>query len=74
VVFANVWEKVNDEYLREFSYMAECANLNFSLTVLNDSINMEWAGFNDSMPSYIDETLTRIKKMTTETDLKDIFD
>jgi len=44
------------------------------MVLLADNINFQWSGFNDSMPNYIEETMMRIKKMTGETDLKDIFD
>lgn len=38
-VFAQMWEKVVEEYLREFSYMADCAMMNFSMSILHDNIN-----------------------------------
>ena len=38
-LFASVWHKVQDEYLREFNYMADCAKLGFEVTILHDNIN-----------------------------------
>jgi hypothetical protein len=32
-VFAQVWVKILEEYLREFNYEAELANLNFSISL-----------------------------------------
>jgi len=72
-VFAKVWAKVLDEYLREFNYMASEAKLEFGVSVLLDRIHFEWSGFNDSMPVFINETLARIQKMKTE-DLSQIFE
>ena len=71
-MFANVWQDVMGEYMREFNYTAECANLNFSCLVLHDNINFQWSGFNDSMPNYISETIDKIQAMK-EIDLLEIF-
>lgn len=62
-VFANVWKNVTTEYLREFSYMAECANLEFEITLLHNNVDFKWSGFNDSMPNFIQETIKRIKNL-----------
>ena len=43
--------------------MANCANLSFNVTPMYDNINFEWSGFNDSMPTYIDESIERLLKM-----------
>jgi secreted Zn-dependent insulinase-like peptidase len=56
-VFAKVWEEVTKEYMREFNYTAECANLHFDFNMMHDNINFIWTGFNDSMPNYISETI-----------------
>jgi secreted Zn-dependent insulinase-like peptidase len=48
------------EYMREFNYMAECATLNFETALMHDNIDFKWSGFNDSMPNYISETISRI--------------
>jgi insulysin len=56
-LFATVWMDVTKEYLREFNYQAECANLNFDACVLHDNFNFTWSGFNDSMHNYINETI-----------------
>jgi len=72
-LFALFWQSVQEEYLREFKYMADCANLNFTLSVLHDNLNLSFSGFNDSMPNYISESVTRLMQMK-DADLKEIFD
>jgi len=52
-----------DEYLREFNYMASCANLNFEILVAPDNIEFTWSGFNDSLPTFVLETIKRVKDM-----------
>jgi secreted Zn-dependent insulinase-like peptidase len=59
-VFANVWKNAQDEYLREFKYMADCANLDFNVSLSYDNLNFGWSGFNDSMPSYISESISKL--------------
>jgi insulysin len=59
--------------MREFNYNAEEAKLEFEVSILNDHIKFEWSGFNDAMPQYIDETMSRIIKMKDE-DLTLIFE
>jgi secreted Zn-dependent insulinase-like peptidase len=40
-----------------------------------DNMNFTWSGFNDSMPNYIEESISRIIKMKVENDtLREIFD
>ena len=75
-VFVNLWAQIQSEYLREFNYMENCANLSFNVTPMYDNINFEWSGFNDSMPTYIDESIERLLKMkdsSQEAALKEIF-
>ena len=48
------------ESLREFSYMAECAKLKFSISLPRDNIDMQGSGFNDSLVNFVSETLQRI--------------
>ena len=62
-VFAQVWQKVVDEHLREFSYMADCAKMGFSMEVLHDNLNLSFNGFNDKMPTYIIEIIKRMLAM-----------
>lgn len=71
-VFVNVWEHVTKEYMREFNYMAECANLNFDFSLMHDNVNFTWSGFNDSMPNYISETILKMNHMKSEP-LEEIF-
>lgn len=72
-VFASVWQNVQNEYLREFNYMADCANLHFAVSVMYDNIGFTWSGFNDSMPNYITESISKLQSMPQE-DLRQIFD
>jgi secreted Zn-dependent insulinase-like peptidase len=55
--------------------MANCANLSFSVTPMYDNINFTWSGFNDSMPNYIEESITGLLSMKVENGgLREIFD
>jgi secreted Zn-dependent insulinase-like peptidase len=72
-LFAEVWRQCLDEYLREFTYMASCATLNFDVVVAPDNVEFTWSGFNDSLPVFVIETINRIKAMKSA-DIKDIFD
>ena len=71
--FANMWTAILGEHLREFNYMARCANLSFSVSPLFDNINFQWTGFNDSMPTYIEQSISKIVEMK-EADLEKTFD
>lgn len=62
-MFARVWEDVLGEYLAEFRYMAECANLDSSIMILYDGFLINFTGYNDSMPNYIKETLQKVTEM-----------
>ena len=72
-MFAYVWEHIQDEYLREFRYTAECAKLKFELETLYDNVDFEWSGFNHVLPEYIYSTLEKITEMR-EAELEDAFD
>jgi secreted Zn-dependent insulinase-like peptidase len=52
--------------------MASCASLDFSLSILADNVEFSWSGFNDSLPTYVTETVKRIKGMKSA-DLEEIF-
>ena len=47
------------ESLREFTYMADCAKLEFNIAISSsfDNIDMKWSGFNDSLINFVSETL-----------------
>lgn len=53
--------------------MADLAKLDFGLDIENDCVDYKWSGFNDSMPNYIKETLSKIEGMR-DVDLSQIFD
>jgi len=48
-----VWLECLGEYLREFAYMASCATLDFAIVAANESFNLNWSGFNDSLFEYV---------------------
>lgn len=37
-VFTHVWQKIQEEYLREFNYMATLAQLDFSVALGSDNV------------------------------------
>jgi len=55
-VFAEVWQKVFDEYIREFKYMADCAELSLTTTLAVDNLSFQWSGYSDTLPVYLKET------------------
>ena len=71
-LFAGVWKRVLDEYLREFTYMADCAKLEFNVAVVRDNVDFKWSGFNDSLINFVSETLQKIFAMKSQ-ELRDIF-
>jgi insulysin len=60
-VFVEMWNSILNEYLREFYYMAQMASLNASVSLPHDNVNIQWSGFSDSLPTFVEETLKRIK-------------
>lgn len=72
-VFALIWSQVVNEHLREFSYMADCAKMSYGLNVLNDNLSLSFNGFNDKMPTYIVEIMSRMLAMK-DSDLKNTFE
>jgi secreted Zn-dependent insulinase-like peptidase len=50
---AHLWKSILKEHLNEFAYMGECAELDFELSVLADCIEIQWNGYNDSMPAFV---------------------
>ena len=71
-VFSKLMHGISEEFMREFNYTAECANLNFDSSLMHDNIDFTWSGFNDSMPNYITETIVKLNQLQSE-DLEDIF-
>ena len=53
--------------------MASCAQLSFQLTMLRDNIDLQWSGFNDSLLSFVSETLQRISAFKDQ-ECRDIFE
>jgi secreted Zn-dependent insulinase-like peptidase len=56
-VFAELWTKCFNEYIREFCYLADCADLSFTWNLCIDNLEFEWSGYSDSLPLYIEATL-----------------
>lgn len=71
-LFASVWKAVFEEYSAEFRYMAECANLESDLSIMSDNIQIDFCGFNDSMPNYIVQTFQKMVEMSSA-DLSEEF-
>lgn len=71
-VFAEVWKRVLQESLREFTYMADCAKLDFKIHVPRNNIDLQWSGFNDSLLNFVSETLQRINALKN-LDCREIF-
>jgi len=65
-MFVRVWESVLGEYLNEFRYMADCANLDSGVSVLHDNVEFQFGGYNDSMPDFICESVKRMQAMKNE--------
>ena len=53
MVFAEVWKKVYEEYVREFCYNGSMAELNLEINIKRHSIELAWSGYNDSMPVFV---------------------
>ena len=72
-VFGTVWARVFKEVTREFNYMADCAKLSFNMSVLRDNVDFQWSGFNDSLVTYVSETMQRVSAFR-DADCREIFD
>ena len=62
-VFAHVWNEVANDFMREFNYMATCASLSLGVGINYDVVDFRWQGFNDSLPTYVDQSLNRLQDM-----------
>lgn len=71
-VFSEVWNNMIKEYLREFFYTASVAELECGIALYHDNININWKGYNDSLPTFVKETLKRIKSFNSSEN-EDIF-
>jgi len=71
-VFGSVWSRVVGEVLREYNYMASCANLSMQVQCLHDNLHLEWNGFNHTIPTYISSTLNQITNLD-QNELEAIF-
>lgn len=71
-VFVEVWNNMVKEYLREFYYTASVAELDTNTSAYHDNINIHWKGYNDSLPTFVEETLKRLKAFNPSEN-EDIF-
>lgn len=71
-VFAEVWKGCLEEYLREYKYMADCAELRMDTTLFIDSLELKWSGYSDTLPVFVKESLQRLVQMR-EASLESIF-
>ena len=53
--------------------MASMAELDASMSVYHDNFNIQWRGYDDSLPVFVEETLKRIKNMNLS-EQRDTFD
>jgi nardilysin len=65
-VFADMWQGVLNDYIREFKEMGVCASLNFTCALAPDNIDLRWNGYNDSMKQYVGGLLERLNKMRSD--------
>ena len=65
-VFAELWNSMLQEYLREFYYMAQMASLHASMSLPHDNYNIDWSGYSDSLPVFVEETLKRVKSFNVD--------
>lgn len=72
-VFVEMWNKILEEYLREFYYMGQMASLNAKSSIYHDNYNLEWSGYNDTLSLFVEETLKKIKEMNVA-DQREYFD
>lgn len=52
--------------------MADCAKLEFEINVIKDNIELQWSGFNDSLISFVTETLQRISDIKNK-EFREVF-
>jgi secreted Zn-dependent insulinase-like peptidase len=71
-VFAEVWKNCLNEYLREFKYMADCADLTLEVTLEVDCVQLHWSGFSHTLPLFVKETCERMVGMRSA-NLESIF-
>lgn len=72
-LFVLLWESCVSEYLKEYTYMAANAALGFGLNAGTTGLDFSWAGYSDSMPAFVRETLKKVAEMRSA-DLAEIFD
>jgi hypothetical protein len=43
--------------------MGSMASLNVKQTLYHDNYNIEWSGYNDTIPLFVEETIHKLKEM-----------
>jgi insulysin len=56
-MFASVWKACFEEFIREENYMAEIAELGFTVEVHDNYINFEWTGYSHTLPVLVQTTI-----------------
>lgn len=62
-VFAEVWDAVVQDKIKEFVYMAEMAGLELRMSLLQDNYDFTWSGYNDSLDQFIIQTVQNLKNL-----------
>jgi secreted Zn-dependent insulinase-like peptidase len=52
-LFAHLWQRIVSEYLREFIYTSEMANVEFALVIQHNNFNFTFKGYNDTLGLFI---------------------
>ena len=56
-VFAEIWNSIIHENLREFYYMGKMASQETYITIYNNNLNFEWFGYNDTLSFFVQEAI-----------------
>ena len=59
--------------MREFDYQADCAGLSLHMVLGVNHLAAEWKGYHDSIPTYVRETVSRLKEYQSA-DVRQIFE
>jgi len=72
-VFSNIYNAIMEEYLREFNADCTTANVYFNNVMTLDNLDLEWSGFNDSMPNLVSDSIDRLLKVNNAEDLEEKY-
>mmetsp|Transcript_9409 Transcript_9409/g.7190 ORF Transcript_9409/g.7190 Transcript_9409/m.7190 type:complete len:107 (+) Transcript_9409:313-633(+) len=60
-VVVDMWNSVLEESLREFNYMGEMASLKVKFQLLHNNLDVQWMGYDDTLPHFVQETIKNLK-------------